>query len=78
MKSLTHGSSQTNIGIQKEEKIQSFKVSIILIEKPDKLCNESNRQTLFVNIDVKVLKLKLAILCSVASVISNPLWPHGP
>ena len=55
MNPLTHGSFQINLGIQKEEKIQSFRVSIILIEKPDKLCNENNKQKLFVNIDVKVL-----------------------
>lgn len=52
MKPLTHGYFQIDLGIQKEEKIQSFRVSIILIEKPDKLCNS---QKLFVNIDVKVL-----------------------
>lgn len=55
MTPLTHGSFQIDLGIQKEEKSQSFRVSIILIEKPDKLCNESNRQKLFVNINVKVL-----------------------
>ena len=40
---------------KRKKKIQSFRVSIILIEKPDKLCNENNKQKLFVNIDVKVL-----------------------
>ena len=44
MKPLTHGSFQIDLGIQKEEKSQSFRVSIISIEKPDKLCHESNRQ----------------------------------